>query len=93
MSKYRPWTRQEDDTACRMDLENKSRKEIGRVLGRSHHAVCARLRYLGMMEREWQPTPEMIEDRNARSMLPHRDLTSAFFGDPPIGLSALEGRR
>lgn len=93
MSTFRPWTRQEDDIACRMDLEEKTRKEIGRALGRSHHAVCARLRYLGMMSRESVPTPEMIEDRNVRALLPCRDLTAALFGDPPVGLSALEGRR
>jgi len=40
-----------------------------------------------------RPTPEMIRDRDVRAMLPHRDLTAAMFGDPKIGLSALEGRR
>lgn len=40
-----------------------------------------------------RPTPEMLRDRDIRSMLPHRDLTGAFFNDPPVGLSALEGRR
>jgi len=40
-----------------------------------------------------RPTPEMLRDRDARAMLPCRDLTAAMFGDPPVGLSALEGRR
>lgn len=40
-----------------------------------------------------RPTVEMIRDRDARAMLPCRDLTAAFFGDPPLGLSALDGRR
>lgn len=40
-----------------------------------------------------RPTAEMLRDRDIRSMLPHRDLTGAFFNDPPVGLSALEGRR
>ena len=40
-----------------------------------------------------RPTPEMLADRDRREAMPHRDLTSAFFGDPPLGLSALEGRR
>lgn len=40
-----------------------------------------------------RPTPEMLADRDRREALPHRDLTGAFFGDPPLGLSALEGRR
>jgi IS30 family transposase len=41
----------------------------------------------------YRPTPEMIRDRDVRAMLPHRDLTAAMFGDPKIGMSALEGRR
>ena len=40
-----------------------------------------------------RPTPEMLADRDRREAMPHRDLTSAFFGDPRIGQSALEGRR
>lgn len=40
-----------------------------------------------------RPTPEMLADRDRREAMPHRDLTGAFFGDPPVGLSALEGRR
>jgi len=40
-----------------------------------------------------RPTPEMLADRDRREAMPHRDLTGAFFGDPPLGLSALEGRR
>lgn len=39
-----------------------------------------------------RPSPQQIEDRTRRMSLPARDLTSAFFGDPPIGLSALERR-
>lgn len=40
-----------------------------------------------------RPTPEMLADRDRREAMPHRDLTGAFFGDPRIGESALEGRR
>ena len=40
-----------------------------------------------------RPTPEMIADRDRREAMPHRDLTGALLGDPPVGLSALEGRR
>ena len=40
-----------------------------------------------------RPTPEMLADRDRREAMPHRDLTGAFFGDPRIGQSALEGRR
>lgn len=90
MNDYRPWTRQEDETARRMDEQNKPRREIGRVIGRSHHAVASRLRYLATLDRDWTPTPEMIEDRNVRALLPHRDLTAAFCGDPKIGQSALD---
>lgn len=40
-----------------------------------------------------RPSVDLIRDRDVRAMLPHRDLTAAMFGDPKIGLSALEGRR
>ena len=40
-----------------------------------------------------RPSPELLADRARREAMPHRDLTGAFFGDPPVGLSALEGRR
>lgn len=39
-----------------------------------------------------RPSHQQIKDRDARFALPVRDLTAAFFGDPPIGLSALERR-
>jgi hypothetical protein len=34
----------------------------------------------------------IIRDRNYRASLAPRDLTAAFFGDPPVGYSALERR-
>lgn len=37
-------------------------------------------------------TDKAIEDRNARLAAKPRDLTGAFFNDPPIGYSALERR-
>lgn len=40
----------------------------------------------------YRPTPEMLADRARREAMPHRDLTGAFFGDPPVGLSALDAR-
>lgn len=40
-----------------------------------------------------RPTPEMIRDRDIRALMPHRDLTAILCGDPPVGMSALEGRR
>lgn len=39
-----------------------------------------------------RPTPQMLADRDKRLALPPRDLTGAMFGDPPLGLSALERR-
>jgi hypothetical protein len=37
-------------------------------------------------------SPEAILARELRAAAPHRDLTGAFFGDPPVGFSALEQR-
>lgn len=34
----------------------------------------------------------VLEDRDRRADLPPRDLTAAFFGDPPVGYSALDRR-
>lgn len=39
-----------------------------------------------------RPTEDMLQERNARLALQPRDLTAAFFGDPPVGYSALERR-
>ena len=40
-----------------------------------------------------RPTAEMLADRDRRAVMPYRDLTSILCGDPPLGLSALDGRR
>lgn len=93
MRELRPWTREEDEIARRMDDEGISRRVIGARLNCTNNAVSSRLYFLATLDRDWVPTPEMIADRNARALLPHRDLTGAFFGDPPVGLSALEGRK
>lgn len=37
-----------------------------------------------------RPTPEQIRDRDLRMMMPPRDFTALFCGDPPIGRSALD---
>lgn len=39
-----------------------------------------------------RPPMEVIAERNRRMSLPCRDLTASLFGDPPVGLSALERR-
>lgn len=39
-----------------------------------------------------RPTADQLRDRDIRLSLPPRDLTAAFFGDPPVGRSALETR-
>lgn len=39
-----------------------------------------------------KPTDHALEDRKARLAAMPRDLTGAFFGDPPVGFSALERR-
>lgn len=35
---------------------------------------------------------DIMAEREARYAAPHRDLAGAFFGDPPVGYSALERR-
>ncbi len=37
-----------------------------------------------------RPSHDLLRERDRRLSLPCRDLTSAFFGDPPVGLSALD---
>jgi len=39
-----------------------------------------------------KPTEEALRSREARWAAMPRDLTGAFFGDPPVGFSALEQR-
>lgn len=39
-----------------------------------------------------KPSPKILQERDARYLAPPRDLTGAFFGDPPVGFSALERR-
>ncbi|WP_425991328.1 hypothetical protein [Afipia sp. DC4300-2b1] len=39
-----------------------------------------------------RPSEEQLRQRDAREMLPYRDLTAMLCGDPPIGLSALDQR-
>lgn len=39
-----------------------------------------------------RPSSELIEDAQRRSLAP-RSITSAFFGDPPVGYSALDRRQ
>jgi hypothetical protein len=39
------------------------------------------------------PSQETIAERDARIAAPFRGFTGAFFGDPRVGYSALDGRR
>lgn len=39
-----------------------------------------------------RPSDEQIKQRDMRLAMPYRDLTASFFGDPPIGFSALDQR-
>lgn len=39
-----------------------------------------------------RPSHELLKEAQQRSLAPHRSLTSAFLGDPPIGYSALDRR-
>lgn len=40
-----------------------------------------------------RPSEEQLRQRDAREMLPYRDLTAMLCGDPKIGESALDGLR
>ena len=69
------------------EMKNRSRQRRDPVVPRSDRFLDKSIQVVN------RPTPEMLADRDRREAMPHRDLTSAFFGDPPLGLSALEGRR
>jgi hypothetical protein len=69
------------------EMKNRSRQRRDSVVPRSDRFLDKSIQVVN------RPTPEMLADRDRREAMPHRDLTGAFFGDPRIGESALEGRR
>lgn len=72
---------QRESRALRMRLGKSSvPKTISTGRSLEHVRICAR------------PSPESLEERARRYSAGPRDLTGAFFGDPPLGYSALEKR-
>lgn len=105
---YKPkrWTKDESDLAARLRREGLSNGEIGQRLDRTAQSVHRHLYTREHPEQSIvsfrdldlscatisRPTPEMMEDRFQRQLMPPRDLTGILMGDPPVGLSALERR-
>lgn len=103
---YKPkkWTKDESNLAARLRSEGIDDAEIGRRLDRTAMSVHRHLytrehpeqSIVSMRDLDLscavisRPTPEMLEDRFRRQLMPTRDLTGALMGDPPVGLSALE---
>lgn len=93
----RPWTDEEVADLLRLCADGVSFVQIGLRLGRRGYA-CS-VKYYDM-QRKSPPRdpvrqiadPVAIADRDARRSLEHRSLTSALFGDPLPGYSALDLR-
>lgn len=96
------WTAQEIEQLKHLrDVERLSFTAIGKIMGRPSATVSSKHCYLRTSapirhDVEQRGTfvipPEVREDWKRRQMASHRDLTSAFCGDPPLGFSALERR-
>ena len=83
------------------DVERLSFTKIAKIMGRPSATVASKHCYLRTTmpirhDVEQRGTfvipPEVREDWRRRQMLDHRDLTSAFMGDPLPGMSALDQR-
>lgn len=105
MPKRTSWTKPEIDLCLSLrDEEKKTWVEIGAILGRSKTACQAKWDYMhsGMQRRKYSKTVKVLSksiapcaqqmERDARLNAGARDLTAWFFGDPPLGYSALETR-
>lgn len=102
MPKKSSWT--SDDIIHVMhkrDVEKKRWKEIGAELGRSStacHAKWDAIKNPRVSFPRGPSVPRLVpdisaeQDRAFRVNLAPRDLTAAFFGDPPPGYSALDKR-
>jgi hypothetical protein len=65
----------------------------------NHLGLAPRVRYIKLVQSanddvdRVRVDPALFDARNQRLAAPYRSLSAAFFGDPPIGYSALERRR
>ncbi len=76
-----------------MDSDERASR-AARIKGykRKHRQTIKTERQFEMVRKEGRPSEESIADRERRHAAGPRDLTGAFFGDPPRGYSALERR-
>lgn len=58
----------------------------------THRATIRTTRHYEVIRTEQRPSEALLHDREMRHAAGPRDLTGAFFGDPPRGYSALERR-
>ena len=76
---------------CRLRYVNLSAEDRKEANRRKRARVVVPARYQERVPKAVEVPPEVFVDRDRRAMAP-RDLTGAFFGDPPRGYSALERR-
>ena len=99
---WRPWSAEELAQATVWREEGISDAEIGKRIGRTRQAVAVKLWNVGVAHRfnilhgnnDPLTDERIVAERDARREASYRrSLTQQFFGDPPIGFSALDKRR
>jgi len=99
---WRPWSAEELAQAAAWREEGIGDAEIGKRIGRTRGAVAVKLWTVGSARRfdilhgNNDPVTDerIVAERDARREASYRrSLTQEFFGDPPIGFSALDKRR
>ncbi len=97
---FHTWTAADDARALALDADDLGYEDIAIEMGITPGSVRARLeklRYAGRTKAEPKRygflSPALIAERDARkAAYDRRDQTATFFGDPPIGFSALDQR-
>lgn len=94
------WTKEDEQKLDALLRQRKKPGEIAIILGKRTRSVHNKINYIrnprqvaeiDMQTRVWAP-PHLFEDRDRRERA-ERDITSAFFGDPPKGWSALDKKQ
>jgi hypothetical protein len=98
----RPFSDEDVATLLRMrDVEGREFSEIDAALGRNPGVSCQKYRQIKGLQapprrmdevRNADVPAECVADRDERFALSHASITSAFFGDPLPGRSALDLR-
>lgn len=94
------WPDEEQTELLRLrEVEGLSWDKVAERLKRSQPSVESKYKYLkskaareGHPDVEARVSPEALRERAKRLHAPPRDLTGAFFGDPPVGYSQLDRR-